>query len=441
MTSSRRGRVLGAVIALAMFAGACSDDDEGGGAAATNPSTSAAAVTSAPGSTSAVTTPETYPTPTGEPIRFGTTIWTLDRIGFNVKLPGIEAAVRYVNSHGGINGRPVEWVYCPAADAPAGEACAHTMVEQGVVATVSDGNMVAENVALDVLRNANIPVIDPFLGFTQGMNDSNVYLMCPPTVIDYSGVVAYMHLLGKSKLFILLGASTQGDVVKSVVDNAVAHYGIEVVGQVDVPITAADYLSQMQAAADAGADANLAVIAPFQTAEVLQAASQLDTQAKFGLQEGQFNQGQYREFGQTGGPLDGSLLVSCVPPFSAADQFPAVQAALDEVNAYYEESGDELASPDRLTTLGLQSYFDVLAFAEAARAVPDGTEISGVSIKQVLDTTTGIDIGLARPWVPSSPGPAGLSRVSNTYEYLCMVKDGVSVLYQNEPIDAAEGLG
>lgn len=439
MNRTRRRRGLSAIaLVLALGSAACSDDGS------TTADTEAPDTTTPTSATSAATTtpestPETFAPADGEPIKIGTTIWTLERIGFGVRLPGVQAGIEYVNSHGGVNGRPLEWVYCPAADANEGEACARKMVDEGVVATVADANFAAESIALSVLSDAGIPVIDPFLGLTDGMNDPNVYLMCGPTIFDYSAVVAYMHELGMTKMFTLNGASTQADAVKAVVDQAVAYWDVDSIGKVDVPLSSSDYLSQMQAAADADADVNLAVIPPFQTAQLLQAADQLGVPGRFGLQEGQFNQGDYQEYGQAGGALDGSLLVSCVPPFSAADEFPAVADALAAFATYYEESGDVLASPDKLTTLGLQTYFATLATAEAMRTIGDAV-IDGASVKAALDASEGIDVGLSKPWVPSAPGPEGYSRVSNTFVYLCKVENGTSVLYQSEPIDGSEPL-
>lgn len=438
MKQSRFTRVaVGGFIALTMVAAACGSDNKSSETTAAPATTGAATETTGASETSAPaeTTPETFAPPTGEPIKIGTTLWTAEMVSLTIKLPGIKAAIEQINAHGGINGRPLEFDYCGATDANTGEACARQMVADGVVATIEDANMLAEANSTKILNDAGIAQIDPFINGADSLNSPNVFMMCPPTPIDYAAVVGYAKEAGLKTVHFLAGEMSQSDNSVNSATTAAQYYGLETTGRTGIPMTAADYLPQMQEAANVNSDVNLAIIAPFMTNLLLQAADQLGVPAKLGLGEGQFNADQLAQYGKSGGALDGSLLVSCVPPYSAADKYPKVKEGLDAINAYYEETKDELAAPNKLTTYAMRSYIAVQAFATMARGLDEVTAESVLAALQSPDTS--IDLGLDHPWTPATKGPEGYASVSNTWEYLCTVKDGKSVLFQDEPIDAA----
>jgi len=429
-STGRMKRVAAALISLAVIAGACSDDEE---TTSSSDATETSAATETTGAGEETTVPgETCEPATGEPIKFGTTIWTLEIISLNIKLPGIEAAVKRINDCGGVNGRPLEWVYCGAADANEGEACVRDMIDEGVVATVADANLAAEVPSMTILQDAGVPQIDPFANSPESLNSGNVYMMCPPTPIEYAAIPVAMAEKGYTTYYYFAGQTSSAQNSVNAVDGAAAFVGgLENVGRVDVPLTAADYLPQMQATLDAGADIVVPIIAPFMTALVLQSAEQLGEPVKVGLSFGQFSAGQYDEYGDI---LEGSLLVSCTPPKANAADFPLVQQAYDDIQAYYEESGDEKASPENLSTLAIRAYLSVLAFAQVASSVET---VDSASLKAAMDANTeGIDIGLTEPWVTGTPGPEPYTRVFNGTLYVVEVVNGQPELLLPEPIDA-----
>jgi ABC-type branched-subunit amino acid transport system substrate-binding protein len=439
--------VAAAAIALAMVAAACTDNNKDTNGATT---TNAASVTTAPATTSVATSsvPETYPPLTGDPIKIGTTIWASTIVVFNTRLPGIAAAVDYINAHGGVQGHPLEWVFCAAADANEGEACAQRMVAEGVVATVADANFTAEEAEVRILGEAGIPIIDSFLTTSAALSDPNVYEMCAPTVFEFAAIPPYMKMLDKKTMAIFYGDTSQAQDVMTVVQKAADASGVQIVAKVPIALGAVDYLPQVQATMDANADVNMAVLAPFMSLQALQAADQLGNSFHFGVTEAQFSTGDYAEYGQANGGLDGALTTGCVPPLTAGDQYPAIQQAVDNIaleadSGTYKDLDDgtgailkDVAAPDKLTSYATRGWFATLAFWEATKQIQG--DVTSASLKQVLATTTGLDVGLAEQWVPSHQGPAGYTSVSNAHVYLMTVKDGKSVLYQADPIDAGE---
>lgn len=427
MKSRIMRRSVASLFVVAAVATACSSDETSSTETTAAPTSSAA-----PETTEAAATDTTFATPTGEPVKIGTTIWEFEMAGLNVKLPGIEAAVRRVNATGGIQGRPLEWVYCGGIDNLQGEQCARDMIDKGVVATVGDANLFAEVTATQIQSDAGIPMIEPFVNSPEALNDPLVYSVCPPTNMEYAAIPAAMKAAGYTKYFYLAGSSgsAQNNVVST--EGAAAFYGgLEKVGETQLPMTAADVLPQVQTAADAGADVNIAIIPPNVSTLLLEGAAQLGVQLPFGAQFGQFTAAQRSEYADV---LDGSIFVSCTPPPGHLDGYPLIQQAYDDIQAYYEETGDELANPDTLSHLAIQSYLGVMAFAAAARTLDT---IDAASLAAALDSTTeGFDVGLRSPWMPSQKGPAPYPAVSNGEIYLIQFKDGELTLLGEDPIDA-----
>ena len=432
-------RVAAAFIALSMFAVACGDDEE------TTGTTAAVETTAAPGTTTEETSVETTMAPMeciesgDDNVKVGTTIWTNELISLEIRLPGLAASIDYINCHGGVGGKFLEWIYCGAADANEGEACANKMVEEGVVATLTDANYSAEQVNTDVLTAAGIPLIDPFVNGEASLTNPNVYMFCQPTPLDYAAMVAHAAAVDAKTVWNFYGESSQAERNMAIIQQAADFYGLEVLGRTAVPLSAADYLPQVQATMDGGADVNLAIIAPFMSALVLQSAQQLGVNFKMGVSYGQFNDAQYAEYGAAGGPLEDAFLVSCTPPTGAAADIPAMQEAVAGFAEYAANGADahirELSAADQLTGYAYRAWFSTIAFW---KAINDLDEVTAATVKEALDSSEGIDYGLAEPWVPSNEGPAGFTRVSNTKVYLITVKDGVAVLVQDEPIDIAE---
>ena len=436
MKSTRRTRVLAAaVLSLSLIAVACGSDNASESTSAAETTAASSETTAAVETTEAGTVCEPA---TGEPIKIGTTVWTLEMIALRIKLPGVKAAVEEINNCGGINGRPIEWIYCASADANDGEACARKMVDEGVVAVVADANYMADVAQAKILEDAGIADIDPFSNMPEVLNSPNTFSMCPPTPIEYAGIAAAMKAAGYTDYYYFAGAMSSAQNSVDAFEGAAAHYGgLTNVGRVDVPITAADYLPQVQTMVDAGADLNVGIIAPFMSALVLQAADQLGVQAKLGVSFGQFNASQYEEFADA---LEGSVFVSCTPPLSAVDNYPKVKAAYDGIAAWLENHPDDpdadVAAADQLSTLAIRGYLSVYAFAEVAK------QLDTVDAASVLDAlknnTEGIDVGLDQPWITGVAGPTGFSAVNNGLLYLIQMKDGELQLLQPEPIDALE---
>ncbi len=412
MTTTRRyGRTLAALTcALLLLGAACGGDDDDAEAGGS---------------------PSTGPAPTGEPIKIGNMVFSNPAVGLEMRTAGVQAAVDAINGAGGIDGRPLELVTCGAEDAAAGEQCARDLVDADVVATVADGNIIAEAASTEILNQAGIAQIDPFISTADALASPNVFLLAPGSPVTFAATVQAMDVLGLESYHYIAGAFSTAENSIDATETAADKYGIDIVGEpTEIPISAADYTPFVGAAADVDADAQLTIISPNMTSLLLQAADQLGEEMPLALNEGQFNQEQIDQYGST--VLDGTVMAYVTPPLTAGDEFPVVDQFLEEVDAYHESSGDELASPDKVTSIAFNAWLDVQAFKSVAEGL---TDITPASVLDGFNTAEDIDLGLDHPWTPSAEGPP-YERSSNPWLYISTIKDGQIELIQPEPIDA-----
>src|SRR5258708_3436804 len=81
-------------------------------------------------------------------------------IDSSVERDTVRAYMQAVNASGGINGRPVEYVWCDSKyDASSAHSCAQQMIAQNVMAVVGLTAPLGENNEIRTLTAAGIPVI------------------------------------------------------------------------------------------------------------------------------------------------------------------------------------------------------------------------------------------------------------------------------------------
>lgn len=423
----KTSRTLAALTVLALATAGCGSDDE-----SSNDSTATSA--GATESTEAISTGEPAGEPTGEPIKIGNMIWSIPAANLQMRVTGVKAAVLGINESGGINGRPIELVTCEATDAPSGEQCARDLIDADVVATVGDGNLIAEAASTALLNEAGIPQIDPFISTPEALASPNVFLLGPGSPVNFAGVVQGMHIRGQKSFHQFSGSlSTSQNSVNSTT-KAAEFYGIEIVGdRTEIPVSAADYSPFVAAATDVAADVQLAILGPSQVDLLMQVADQLGEKLTLGLSQGVFNQDQIDQFGES--VLEGSTMAFTVPPLTAADQFPVVQQFLDENAAYYASSNDERAAPGKVSSIAFNAWLDVVAFQQVVTGMD---EISAATVLDAMNTVEDIDLGLTHPWTPSAEGAPGFERSSYPWLYISTIEDGQIKLVQEEPIDGLE---
>ncbi|MCP4435230.1 MAG: ABC transporter substrate-binding protein [Actinomycetia bacterium] len=196
----------------------------------------------------------------------------------------VDGWVEFVNKElGGIDGHPVEVVACPLGNAMSPEeaaGCARKMVEAGVVAVLG-GIGLSTGAALSVLAENDIPWI--------GGIPVNAEEMSSPISFQFSGgspgaFTAMAHQAvtvdGAEKVAVIYGDFPS-------VKSAAVDYGVGVsealgaeVTEVEYPLVSQDYTAPVQKAVDANPDAILVSAADLSCAPIMQALSDLGTEAQ-----------------------------------------------------------------------------------------------------------------------------------------------------------------
>jgi branched-chain amino acid transport system substrate-binding protein len=372
-------------------------------------------------------------------VKIGSVIWTTPLVDLSVRYPGIKAAMRAMNSAGGVNGKQLVFDNCEGTDPNSIEACARKLVSDGVVATVGDGTVIDDPGVEKILSAAGIPSIDPFAISPQTYSDPNVFMLSGGAPTQYAAIPQYMNALGLQTYHFVYGISPAATSNMDIVNSAAKLAGVTQKGApTGVALTAADYSPAAASAASSGAQITIPVLAPSQTNLLVKAAQQLGESLRFGV-DSQFTISQVQQWGQSGGPLSGALLADAVPPMTETTEFPALNTFTKDMNAEYQ-AGDSAAQLSQAQPLSLLGWLDIQVLAEVLKS--GSGDASAASVKQGFETAKNLNtMGLTPPWTPSAQGPAQYPRISNPWMWLFTVKSGQFSMYQTKPISVQTALG
>lgn len=236
--------------------------------------------TSAPGLTSGPECSTTAPTnssASGTPINLVTPLYRSGAGTIGDALTGAQAAIKYVNSHGGINGRPLVTEPCiDDSNANQAAACANKAVSNpNVVATISQGTF--RGAAVDpILENAGMAAVGA-IPFTS--DDYTSPIVFAPSIggLDALGEAAAItdHLHGK-KVSLVYIQNPAGATVSGLIDQAVLEpRGLKLLNSVGVPTTTADLATHVTKANEGSPDGIIVFLGQAQANSFVKAARQL----------------------------------------------------------------------------------------------------------------------------------------------------------------------
>jgi len=423
----RKSIALVAVLGLAVTA--CGGDDDSGSA-----STDGAGTTAAPEATDAGTTDTTAAeatettAATGEPIKL-MTITTLNANGPTYENIAITAnvAADYINSNGGINGRPIEVEVCDEQFDPAVAAtCARQAVEDGVVSVVGSFTYFAEAV---------VPVI--------AESDITWFgACCPISPSELTDPHSFnignqpMYAVGEVKKAVEDGCESINAVIAEGADaifrppmeNAMKAYGREFGDVIITPTIAQDYTAEV-ARATTDADCMVVVMSetPFLTWNT--ALQQADTTTK---QYG--NQGNLNAISAKGAEeaTNGNIISGMYPDISTAP-WDEYRAALD-ANDVDQEAND-------FNSLGgMGTWAAYMGFAQIASGIEG--EVTAASFFEAASNTSSLDLNgmvpvldFTQEWTDGLEGYARLFNRSVVYSQL---ENGKVVPLDNNFVDVSD---
>jgi ABC-type branched-subunit amino acid transport system substrate-binding protein len=348
---------------------------------------------------------------------------------WDIMIAAVKAGVADLNAHGGIKGHKVEFDWCNEEEVlNAAVACAHKMVQDGVVATAGDYTQFGDDVT-PILNTAHIPEVNALAQSLDEFNDPNVVLSDMQTY-QYEAYPFIAKQLGYKRIGVALVDIPAASFVGNLVEAGAKAAGMQFVGTTLVPLTATDFAPYVQAMQSDKAQVVVSLLPGAGTAGFATAVGQAGD--PFTGNWGGYTLSEQKQLGKS---LTKTFLVDGYPPASAltAKQFPGIARFLADQKA--ESKTDMYSSINQggETDYPLAAWVGVMAIGQVASTIKGA--ITAPALLKAFDSAQDLNVqGIVKNWTPSSPGPPGFSRISNPDFYGAeYVKRGVYKLVNPKP--------
>jgi branched-chain amino acid transport system substrate-binding protein len=344
----------------------------------------------------------------------------------------LQAAVRAVNASGGINGSELQLIICNEDLNPnLARSCARQMVSDGVMATVGNQVITAEQDVDTILQSAGIPNIAPVTFSGASDYDTNSYMLSPYGAFT-NAAQAYFSIKygGKRVAQIVLDSPLTASYVP-VIKGTVNGEGGDYVGTVEVPQTLTDPSTQAAVLMGYKPDVVILNSAPPVAFALVKDMDSLGYTGKFMSPGTIFYE---KDLDELGALADQVLVAQSYPPLSST-QIPGISDFLKDMAADHA-AGDSDAPTEKneVRFSVLNNWLGVKAMAEVANAAHAG---DAASLKKALDSAKNVSLfGLLPPWTPNAqlgsvPDPRAVDSAYWCYGW----KNGQAVLLTPHPVD------
>lgn len=339
-----------------------------------------------------------------------------------------EARTAAINDAGGINGRPVELVFCDTNYDPNTEAgCARQAESEGVVAVV--GPYTVFPGTYDLLDRYGIPVIG-----STGINPAEftsemAYPLAGGIPGWYTGTVSLAKEAGAESVAMISCGSSACELASSIVQPAVSASGLTLTDVVSVATGAPDLSAPVAKAIAGKPDALILAVVPNDMPKLIQAIRNAGFEGTIASSTGLFPPATVQALGTAG---DGILLTSQVKPLSDTSD-PTVAQYISEM-----DKQDAGATKDENSEIawGGHVLFEKLA---------EGTDV--VNRQALTDALTNlsepIDTGITAPYstVGKVSPLADSPRLFNPTVYYTKIADGQVIRTSDTYVNPFDTLG
>lgn len=348
---------------------------------------------------------------------------------------GATAAVDSINAAGGVDGHPIKIVYCDTQNDPNVAAqCGRTAVANpSVVAMTSDSTSFNSNVDA-VLERAGVPVVGG-IPFSQGEFTSKVAFNTTPGALSTpaEGIIIVKQLHGK-KIGVPYVGVPAGAGIKPLTQAIVGPIGGTVVGNIAIPINAADVTTQAAAEAAAKPDGILDALNAPQMIEFIKAYRQ---------------QGGTTPFVVGANELGAQAVAKQLAGFNqdiyAAGWFDYASSGYQKYMADMKKFQPNALDPTNdLTTAGwLNVELFAMASAKAIKSNSNG-RLTRAGLLSTMNSYTNFNLGGITPTIDFAKTQTALggnfSRIVNPYYYPWQFKNGKYVsLDGDKPLNLFKG--
>jgi ABC-type branched-subunit amino acid transport system substrate-binding protein len=427
LTRSRRKppapRARSAALALTAVAAlglaACSSSSSGGSSTSPASSTGAAAASSGAA---------------GQPYQL---VSIQDEAGSNAQLvkDGTTAAIDAINAAGGIDGHQVDLSFCSTTNDPNVAAqCARTAVaDPSVVAVTSNSTSYSANIDA-VLVQAGLPLIGG-IPFSQGDFTSKIAFNTSPGALGTpaEGIMIIKQLKG-SKIGVPYVDVPAGAGIKPLMQAIAGPHGGTVVGNVPIPIDAADVTTQAAAVQAANPDGIVDALLTPQMVSFIKAYRQQGGTTPFVVGTNELGSATIKQ--QLAGADQGIYAAGWFNYQSSGYKQYRADVAKYQPNAL-----------DPTNDLTADAWLNVEMFAMAAgktlKASPN-TPLSRAGLLKTMNTWTDFNLGGMTPTLdfskPQTALGGGFSRIVDPYYYPVQYENGQFVsMNNNTPVNLFAG--
>jgi ABC-type branched-subunit amino acid transport system substrate-binding protein len=341
--------------------------------------------------------------PAREPLRIGLmTIFESAMLSLEDQALALEAAAVAFNKRGGANGACIEVTTCDDGGlVDQAIACARTIEDAGVVATVNDQGTAGQAEVSAAMAQAGIPRVASNVA-NQDWGDANAY------PIDASGTgVTFLQPqalveedvteIGLVRVSLSSAAALAGFLAQ--VYDGKATFPVDL----PVPDGTTDFSQFILGPQDAGADGISISLGEQEAVQVIRAGEQLNTELRIGASLGTFPHATVADFGEIAGQM---VFLSAFAPATA--DIPVYAALRDDLAA----SGEESLQPENLKTSPMRSWIGLYALLKMMRDA-QMTEFTGEGITTMLRQATNVPmLGIYgdQNWTPNLDHPGLFKR-------------------------------
>jgi ABC-type branched-subunit amino acid transport system substrate-binding protein len=368
--------------------------------------------------------------PSGTPIKLGIIADVNTPVDFADDVAAARAAVRGVNSRGGINGHPVELDFCNGGlDPNKDAACVRKVLADKPMAMVGVEDVAYEANADKLFAAAGVANVSP-VPYSADFTDTNTYLTSPgQAFLNAAQDVLGVKYDGKRQVLIRVDIPTTIP-YKAAHQKLLPKLGGVFAGEVTTPEATGDLGPQAAAlmqhdpdwvnsdateAADTTIFKNMAQLGFKGNLVIAQDALKLSTIQSLGSLA---NRLQFA----SGFPPVTDTSIPGIAQFKS--DMAAEVAAGDKDAANYKTYNRDVA---------LEGYLGVIAVAKIANA---SGATDAASFKKAINSATNVDLGGIIPsWTPNKSVSKAVPRASTGSMYLSQWKDGQQMLLQSDPVD------
>lgn len=350
------------------------------------------------------------------------------------EVAGARAAVRGLNKRGGINGHPVQLIFCNGALSPVTDgSCVRQMIGAKVMAMVGDEMVAYEESGDKLFSAAGIANVSP-VAYSYDFQDPNTYLInSGQEFLNTAQDVAALKYGGKRDGYIVVNIPTT-------VPYMAAHkkllptLGATFAGDVEVPEVTTDYADPAAALNANKPDVINTDSTEASDIEIFKNMAALGFTGKEVVAADALTLSDFQGLGSL---ANRELIVGAFPPISAAAQFSGMEQFKSDMAA--EVAAGDTADAGYLTfnrDVVLDAYFGVIAVQKIADQAKATT---AAEFKTAINAAKAVDLGgVIPPWSPNTSVSTAVPRASNDAEYISEWNNGALKLLTSQPVKVAK---